>query len=100
MMPRICCDRIGARARRCPRDLPVTAGGGLATRAAWTIARQVESGKLLERFPDGGGELGLNFSAFVHHCQPRRELGGEGQAPGPEGGDELLPGLDDLIERE
>jgi hypothetical protein len=41
----------------------------------------------------------LDFSAFVHHRQPRRQLAGQGQAPGAKGGHELLPGLDDLIGR-
>jgi hypothetical protein len=58
--------------------LAVSAGRSLATRAAWPIVRQVESGKLLERFADGGGKGGLDFSAFVHHRQLRRELGGQG----------------------
>ena len=41
----------------------------------------------------------MDFSGFTHR-QPRREPRRHGQAPGPEGGDELLPGSHDLIERE
>ena len=81
--------------------LTITAGGGLATRAARARRRagQVKLRKLFERFADGGGEEGLDFPGFTRR-QPRRELRWQGQAPGPERRDELLPGLDDLIERE
>ena len=81
-------------------ELTVTAGGGLATpRAGWTIARQVESGKLLERVADGRGKEGLDFPGFTHR-QPRRHFRRQGQTFRAECGDELLPGLDHLIERE
>ena len=83
-----------------PRSgLTVTAGRGLATRAAWTIARQVESGELLERFADAGGQDGLDFPGFSHR-QPRRKLRGQRQAFRAERRHELLPGLDHLIERQ
>ena len=83
--------------------LTVTAGGGLAARAGWTIARrragQLESGQFFERFADGSGEGSLDFPGFTHR-QPRRELGGQHQAFRTKRSDELLPGGHDLIEGE
>ena len=85
----------------CPGSpgLPVTAGWGLATPAAWTIAREVEPGQLLERFTNAGGE-GLVYYRGFSHRQLRRHLRGQAQTPGAERRHELLPGGDDFIERE
>ena len=52
--------------------LAVSAGGRLATRAASTIARQVELGKVRERRTHLGGEDVLDFLALLNHRQPRR----------------------------
>jgi len=57
--------------------LTVTAGGGLATRAARARRRagQVKLRKLFERFADGGGEEGLDFPGFTHRDAFRRGTG-------------------------
>ena len=84
-----------------PRSgLAVSAGGGLATRAAWTIARQVESGKVLERLTDGRGEDGLDGPSVIRHRELRREPRGYCETPSAERRHEQLPGLDDLVEGE
>lgn len=63
-------------------------------------ACQIETGELLKRFADLGGEGVLDFSPFMDHRKSRRQLRGQRQAPGAEGSHELLPGGHDLIERE
>jgi hypothetical protein len=85
----------------CPGSpgLTVAAGGSLVTRAGWAIPRQVESAELFERFADGRRQGGLDCSRFTHR-QARRELRGQGQALRTKRRDELLPGLDYLIEGE
>jgi hypothetical protein len=85
--------------------LTVTAGGGAAIctalcTASRRLAGQLEAGELLKRRADLDVEGGLECLSLVHHGEPRCELRGHRQAPGPEGGDELFPGRDHFIETE